>query len=294
MPSAQGRNAPEGDQAAAPAGAAIPDHPLLTRDALAGIERALLAAAGQAAAVIRAGAAELRSITWEHKGPADFVSHVDRGAEDAARAALLGAFPDAVFIGEETYDPSVGLGEDLAFVVDPLDGTTNFLHGFPWYAVSLAATVAGELAAGVVLNAVTGEIFTATVGGGAYRNGIRIEVSATTRPPRALVGTGFPFKQVDHLDAYLRQFAAVTRATSGIRRAGSAALDLCDVACGRFDAFWELTLSPWDIAAGILLIREAGGVVTDLDGAPARVGHTALCAGNPAMHAWLLETVRSA
>jgi myo-inositol-1(or 4)-monophosphatase len=254
----------------------------------------MLDAATAAAAVIRDGAAGLAQVTWEHKGPADFVSHVDRGAEEAARAALLGAFPDAVFIGEETYDPSVALGEALAFIVDPLDGTTNFLHGFPWYAVSIGATVAGELAAGVVLNAVTGEVFTATRGGGAYRNGLRIAVSPTTDPARALVGTGFPFKNVDRLDDYTRHFAAITRATSGIRRAGSAALDLCDVACGRFDAFWELTLSPWDIAAGILLIREAGGVVTDLEGNPAQVGHTPIAAGNPAMHAWLLETIARA
>jgi myo-inositol-1(or 4)-monophosphatase len=251
-------------------------------------------AAERAAAVIREGAAALRDVTWEHKGPADFVSHVDRNAEEAARAVLLGAFPDAVFIGEETYDPSVALGEALAFIVDPLDGTTNFLHGFPWYAVSIGATVAGELAAGVVLNAVTGEVFSATRGGGAHRNGARIEVSSTTDPARALVGTGFPFKHVDRLDEYTRHFAAITRATSGIRRAGSAALDLCDVACGRFDAFWELTLSPWDIAAGILLVQEAGGVVTDLDGNPARVGHTPIAAGTPAMHRWLLETIRTA
>jgi myo-inositol-1(or 4)-monophosphatase len=154
--------------------------------------------------------------------------------------------------------------------------------------------VAGELAAGVVLNAVTGEVFSATRGGGAHRNGARVEVSSTTDPARALVGTGFPFKHVDRLDEYTRHFAAITRATSGIRRAGSAALDLCDVACGRFDAFWELTLSPWDIAAGILLVQEAGGVVTDLDGNPARVGHTPIAAGNPAMHRWLLETIRTA
>jgi len=254
----------------------------------------MLDAAARAAAVIREGAAELRSITWEHKGPADFVSHVDRGAEDATRTALLGAFPDAVFIGEETYDPAVGLGADLAFVVDPLDGTTNFLHGFPWYAVSIGATVGGALAAGVVLNVATGEIFSATRGGGAYRNGVGIEVSSTTDPARALIGTGFPFKGVDRIDDYVRQFAMITRAASGIRRPGAAALDLCDVACGRFDGFWELTLSPWDVAAGILIIREAGGLVTDLVGEPKRIDHAGLIAGNPTMHAWLLDVVRRA
>lgn len=249
-------------------------------------------AARRAAAVIRDSASRVGTIAWESKGPADFVSHVDRGAEDATRATLLAAYPDAVFLGEETYDPTAGLGDALAFVVDPLDGTTNFLHGFPWYAVSIGATLAGEPVAGVVLNAATGETFSATRGGGAYRDGVRIAVSSTADPSRALVGTGFPFKNVDRLDEYVRQFAAVTRQTAGIRRAGSAALDLCDVACGRFDAFWELTLSPWDIAAGILIIREAGGVVTDLAGAPAHVGHTTIAAGNPAMHTWLLEVIR--
>jgi myo-inositol-1(or 4)-monophosphatase len=111
---------------------------------------------------------------------------------------------------------------------------------------------------------------------------------------RALVGTGFPFKELRHLEEFLRQFAAVTRATAGVRRAGSAALDLCDVACGRFEGFWELTLSPWDVAAGILLVREAGGVVTTVDGAQARVEHTTICAGSPEMHRWLLATVRRA
>jgi myo-inositol-1(or 4)-monophosphatase len=119
-------------------------------------------------------------------------------------------------------------------------------------------------------------------------------VSAIAEPARALIGTGFPFKELEHLDGFLRQFAAVTRQTAGVRRPGSAALDLCDVACGRFEGFWELTLAPWDVAAGILLVREAGGVVTDLDGREARVGHTPICAGSPVMHRWLLDTITHA
>lgn len=257
-------------------------------------------AAAQAAAYIAEQSGRRAGLTWEHKGPADFVSTVDRTAEAMLRDTLLTAHPDAVFLGEESYDPAQGLGSGLAFVVDPLDGTTNFLHGFPWYAVSVGATWAGELVAGVVHNAATGEQFTATRGGGAYRRAHahaapeRIHVSAVTEPARALVGSGFPFKELQHLDAYTRQFAAVTRATAGIRRPGSAALDLADVACGRFDAFWELTLAPWDVAAGILLVREAGGLVTDLSGRDATVAHTALCAGNPALHRWLLATVCNA
>jgi myo-inositol-1(or 4)-monophosphatase len=255
-------------------------------------------AASRAAEFIRSHAGRRGELTWEHKGPADFVSLVDRGAEDRIREVLLGAYPDAVFLGEETYDPAAGLGDDLAFVVDPLDGTTNFLHGFPWYAVSIAATRAGEPVAGVVLNVPTGECFSAAEGAGAWREAggarERVRPSANDIPARALVGTGFPFKGIDRIDEYLRQFAAITRQAAGIRRPGAAALDLCDVACGRFDAFWELTLAPWDLAAGVVIIREAGGVVTDLDGLPPRVEHTGLAAGGPAMHAWLMDTLRGA
>ncbi len=267
---------------------------------LAPLVDAMRDAAARAAAFIAQHAARRGEIAWEHKGPADFVSLVDRGAEALLRDALLAAYPDAVFLGEESYDPGAPLGDGLAFVVDPLDGTTNFLHGFPWYAVSVGATLAGEPVAGVVHNAARDEVFTAARGAGAWRHSAahpapeRLRVSAIDDPARALVGTGFPFKELEHLDAFLGQFAAVTRATAGVRRAGSAALDLCDVACGRFEAFWELTLSPWDVAAGILLVREAGGRVTTVGGDDARVAHTTICAGSPAMHAWLLRTIRGA
>jgi myo-inositol-1(or 4)-monophosphatase len=258
----------------------------------------MLDAAERAAAFIARHAGQVGHDAWEHKGPADFVSLVDRGAEDIVRDTLLGAVPEAAFLGEESYDPAATLGDGLAFVVDPLDGTTNFLHGFPWYAVSIAAVRAGEVIAGVVRNVPTGEIFAAARGHGAWRETARgresIAVSESTNPARALIGTGFPFKGIDRIDEYVRQFAAITRAAAGIRRPGAAALDLCDVACGRFEGFWELTLAPWDIAAGIVIIREAGGVVTDLDGAPPRVEHTGLVAGNPAMHAWLMSVLRAA
>jgi myo-inositol-1(or 4)-monophosphatase len=286
---AQGRNGSGAEQGA---GDARPDE-------LRALSRCMHDAATQAAAFIREHAARLGELTWDTKSPADFVTDVDRGAERIVRDVLLAAYPDAVFVGEETFDASLALGAGLAFVVDPLDGTTNFLHGFPWYAVSIGATRNGALVAGVVLNAATGERFSATLGGGAWRTASgdergrdeRIAVSTITEPERALVGTGFPFKHLVHLDAYQRQFAAVTSATAGIRRAGAAALDLCDVACGRFDGFWELTLAPWDIAAGILIVQEAGGVITDLAGAPAPIAFTPIIAGNPAMHAWLRTVV---
>jgi len=173
--------------------------------------------------------------------------------------------------------------------VDPLDGTTNFLHGFPEYAVSIGVLINRELVAGVVRHVVTGEVFTARAGAGAWRNDQPIRVSTITEPKRALIGTGFPFSNMDRIDEYLPQFAAVAGQTAGMRRAGSAALDLARLASGQFDAFWELKLAPWDIAAGILLVREAGGIVTDLSGAPAMVSHTGLVAGNPTMHQWLLN-----
>ena len=151
--------------------------------------------------------------------------------------------------------------------MDPLDGTTNFLHGFPVYAVSIAVAVEGVVEAGVILDVPRGDRYTAIRGGGALaKRRARFSVSTIDDPSKALIGTGFPFKHLVYVDAYQRQFAAVVRTTSGIRRAGAAALDLAAVANGWFEAFWELSLAPWDMAAGVLLVREAGGVVTDLDG----------------------------
>ena len=244
----------------------------------------------KAAEVIRAASSRLSEITWESKGPADFVSHVDRGAEDVIRSIVAERHPEAVLIAEESA-PKVEQGE-LTFVVDPLDGTTNFLHGFPWYAVSIAALVHGQHVAGTILNVANGELFTAVRGSGARRNGQPIQVSSVTEPSRALVGTGFPFKHREGIAPYMGILPRLMESTAGLRRAGSAALDLCDVACGRYDAFWELRLAPWDVAAGILMIREAGGVVTDLEGKPAPVASGPIVAGNPVMHAWLLEQLQ--
>jgi myo-inositol-1(or 4)-monophosphatase len=259
--------------------------------------RALLAtcvaASARAAEIIRRGAETRDSLTWERKSHTDFVSDVDRDSERAINEIITSRHPDARVLGEE-LSPSVQDQSGLMFVADPLDGTTNFLHGYPWYAVSIAALVDGEPIAGVVLNAATGELFSATAGGGARRSGQPIGVSKITDPALSMIGTGFPFKTPHLVDAYVRSLPIVMRDVAGIRRAGSAALDLADVACGRFEGFWELSLAPWDVAAGMLLIREAGGVVTDASGAPARVAHTSIVAGNPAIHAWLFERVRSA
>ncbi|MDB4880585.1 MAG: Inositol-monophosphatase [Gemmatimonadetes bacterium] len=259
--------------------------------------RALLAtcvaAAARGAEAVRAGDARRAGLVWESKSRFDFVSDVDRASEAAIAETVRQRHRDATLLAEEG-SPDAQATSGLVFVVDPLDGTTNFLHGVPWYAVSVAALVEGELVAGAVINAATGELFTATAGGGARRGGQEMRVSTVSEPSRALVATGFPFSREEEIERYLPMLPAVMRATSGIRRAGAAALDLADVACGRYDAFWELRLSPWDIAAGVLLVREAGGLVTTLEGAPCPVAETSVVAGSPAMHAWLLETLATA
>jgi myo-inositol-1(or 4)-monophosphatase len=257
--------------------------------------RALLAtcvaAAARAAEVVRGGAERRATLEWESKGRFDFVSDVDRASESALAEVVAQRHPDATLLAEEG-SPDAGTTHGLVFVADPLDGTTNFLHGMPWYAVSIAALVDGVPAAGAIINVATGELFTATAGGGARRAGAPMRVSTITDPSRALVATGFPFTREEEIVRYLPMLPAVMRATAGIRRAGAAALDLADVACGRYEAFWELRLSPWDIAAGLLLVREAGGIVTTLDGTPCPVAETSVVAGNPGMHEWLLETLR--
>jgi myo-inositol-1(or 4)-monophosphatase len=249
---------------------------------------------------------------WDEKGAADFVTHVDREAESVIVRRIRDRFPGHAILAEEAATAPAAVAAAAApagrgtvprdppgtaaapadaaewsWIVDPLDGTTNYLHGYPMYAVSIAASWRGTLMAAAVLNSASGEEWTAVRGGGAYRNGERVHVSAIDRLPRALVGTGFPFKTLHLLPGYTAQLAAVLRATSGVRRAGSAALDLCHVATGWLDAFWELDLAPWDVAAGTLIIREAGGVVTRMDGSDDVVGQGSILAGSRALHAAL-------
>jgi myo-inositol-1(or 4)-monophosphatase len=228
--------------------------------------------------------------TWEAKGHHDFVTHVDRTAEAMIADTLLRAEPGARIMGEEG-SPDAELGRGLVWVVDPLDGTTNFLHRYPGWAVSIAAAVDGEVVAGTVFQPTASRRATAWQGGGAWCGGERLAVSRVHQPSQALIGTGFPFKHPELLPNYLPQLGRVLASTSGVRRAGAAALDLLDVASGRFDAFWELMLAPWDTAAGMLLVREAGGVVTTLEGRDLGVEHSGVVAGNPQLHRWLLQTL---
>jgi myo-inositol-1(or 4)-monophosphatase len=224
-------------------------------------------AAESAATVHRESRARSDPSKWGEKGRSDFVTEVDVEAERRIVEILHRRFPSHAIVAEEgsgDRGASAGSGAPVRWIVDPLDGTTNWLHGYPEHAVSLAAEDGRGLRAALVLNSATGECFEAARGGGARRDGEAIRVSGIADLRHALVGTGFPFKKLPLLPDYLQVFSRVLRTTSGIRRAGSAALDLCDVACGRLDAFWEYWLMPWDVAAGALILREAGGVFEPL------------------------------
>lgn len=244
------------------------------------------AAAGAAGAYIRSATGQATAVS---KGHHDWVTEVDRKAEQLIAGVLGKGAPGSRMIGEESSPELTRQG--LVWVVDPLDGTTNFLHGYPQYAVAIAAAIDGVLEAAAVLDVNRELLYGAVRGKGAWLGDTRLSVSSVSDPSRALLGTGYPFKQMDRLETYLDQFRRILPATSGVRRAGSAALDLADVAAGRLDGFWELMLAPWDMCAGVLLIREAGGIVTDLGGREIGVEHSAVVAGNPAMHAWLLAQV---
>lgn len=228
---------------------------------------------------------------WSEKGTADFVTHVDREAEASILERIRDRFPHHAVLAEEAAAHEGAAGAvpqaEWLWIVDPLDGTTNFLHRYPMYAASVAVAHEGVLVAGAVLNGASGQTWWAARGGGAFRDGRPIAASSLQQLPRALIGTGFPFKTIERLDEYLGQFAAVLRSTSGIRRAGSAALDLCHLASGWFDGFWELSLAPWDVAAGTLIAREAGATVTRMDGDPDILGFGSILGGNPAIHAAL-------
>lgn len=242
-------------------------------------------AAERAARYVRQVARPAGPDQWDRKGQHDFVTAVDREAERLIAETLIDGEPDSVVMGEE-LSPEAGRAK-LLWIVDPLDGTTNYIHGYPQYAVSVAAVTSGTLVAGVVVDIHRSITYHAEAGGGAWCGERPLKVSTIADPAHSLIGTGFPFRTPEQIPRYLRQFTAVMGATSGIRRAGAASLDLVDVALGRLDAFWELHLAPWDVAAGTLLIREAGGVVTDLAGSPDVVRHGPIVAGNSGLHSWL-------
>jgi len=211
-------------------------------------------------------------LTISSKEHNDFVTEVDRGAEQEIIGVIRKAYPDHAILAEES---GAQQGDDYQWIIDPLDGTTNFLHGFPQFSVSIALRHEGRLEQAVVYDPMRQELFTASRGAGALLNDRRIRVSKQRALEGALLGTGFPYKDQQHLDAYLGMFRALMKDTAGIRRPGSAALDLAYVAAGRFDGFWEIGLNIWDMAAGVLLVQEAGGLVSDFAG-----GHDFLSTGN--------------
>jgi len=219
----------------------------------------------------------------------DFVSEVDRQAEQAIIYVLRKAYPDHAILAEES---GAQQGDSYQWIIDPLDGTTNFLHGFPQFAVSIALRHKGRLEQAVVYDPLRQELFTATRGSGALMNDRRIRVSKRITLEGALLGTGFPFKAQQHLDTYLEMFRSLFPESAGIRRAGSAALDLAYVASGRLDGFWEIGLNIWDMAAGVLLIQEAGGLSGDLTGGHDYLDTGNIVAGNPKLFAAILKNIR--
>jgi myo-inositol-1(or 4)-monophosphatase len=247
-------------------------------------------AARRAGNILLRNADRLERLTVETKGGNDFVTEVDRLAESEIIEILRRAYPDHAILAEES---GAQPGDDYCWIIDPLDGTTNFLHSYPQYAVSIALQHKGRLEQAVIFDPHRNELYTATRGQGAHLNDRRIRVSRTQDFNRALLGTGFPFKSREYLEAWIGVFRQVAPETSGVRRAGSAALDLAHVACGRFDAFWEFGLRPWDMAAGCLLIEEAGGLVGDPAGGQAHLRTGLLVAGNPKIYPELLKRTRA-
>jgi myo-inositol-1(or 4)-monophosphatase len=212
------------------------------------------------------------SLQVEEKKPSDFVSSADLRSQEVLRAALSHAYPDHALLLEERTDQTGPASARARFLVDPLDGTTNFLRGVPHFAIAIAHEVDGELTEGVVLDVAKGELFWAERGGGAWLGDRKLAVAPPGELAHAVVGTGIPHHGSPYHGRYLDALGRVMPEVAGIRRIGSAALDLCYVAAGRFDAFFEIGLSPWDVGAGSLLVREAGGTVTKVDGTPTAVG----------------------
>lgn len=252
------------------------------------MEHDLAVTARQAAA---AGAMTLRrfwgqDLAIENKSRFDFVTDADRASQEAVLGAIRLRHPDhAVLAEEEAGDyPPPEAEKGVLWVVDPLDGTNNFIHGFPHVAVSVAALKDGKPVVGVVMDVTRGEEFWALAGMGAWVGQRQMKVSPQADPARSLVHTGFPFRDKDRLQKYLGLFAEVFGQVSGVRRAGAAALDLAYVAAGRGEGFWEMGLKPWDLAAGILLVAEAGGVVSDFDGGGESLWRGDVVAANPALH----------
>ncbi len=254
-----------------------------------------LRAARSAGEIIFRSFEQVDRINVEEKGAHDFVTEVDRASERAILAALKKTYPTHGFLAEESgLEPGKGEGADWLWVIDPLDGTTNFIHGLPHFAISIAVKHKGVVEHGVIFDPMRQEEFTASRGRGASVNGRRMRVTPKRTLDGALIGTGFPFRpeQRTYFPNYMNMFADIAEPTAGIRRAGAAALDLAYVAAGRMDGFWEFGLSEWDMAAGTLMVLEAGGLVSDAIGGHDYLRTGNVVCGNPKLLKQLLQTIQ--
>jgi myo-inositol-1(or 4)-monophosphatase len=248
-------------------------------------------AARSAGAIINRASLDLDLLTISSKAPNDFVTEVDKAAENAIIDVLLTAYPGHGILAEESGSSRGAKDSDYLWIIDPLDGTTNFIHGFPVYAVSIALAFKGQVQQAVVYDPSRNDLFFASKGRGAYRNDKRLRVSKRIRMNEALIGTGFPFRKGDNFKRYVKMFEAVMQNCAGLRRPGAAALDLCYVAAGYYDGFFETGLSPWDIAAGSLMITEAGGLIGNFTGEADFLYQREVIAGNPKIYGQLVQTL---
>src|SRR6187399_1057033 len=257
-------------------------HPMLTT---------AVKAARKAGNIINRGARDIDLLKVDTKGPKDFVSEIDRAAEAAIVQTLLGAYPDHAILAEEGTAKGENEQAEHLWIIDPLDGTTNFLHGFPQYCVSIALAHKGVVTQGVIFDPIRNDLFTATRGRGAFLNDRRIRVSRRAHLRDCLIGTGFPFRDGSYLDTYLQMMKVMIQHTAGLRRPGAAALDLAYVAAGFYDGFFEIGLNAWDVAAGSLLVQEAGGLIGDLSGEGGYLRGGQIVAANPRIFAQMVKVL---
>jgi myo-inositol-1(or 4)-monophosphatase len=246
-------------------------------------------AARAAGAIINRASLDLDLLKVNTKSPNDFVTEVDQAAEQAIIETILTAYPGHGILAEESGRTHGAKDSDYVWIIDPLDGTTNFIHGFPVYAVSIAMAFKGQVQQAVVYDPSRNDLFYASKGRGAFLNDKRLRVSKRTRMQESLVGTGFPFRKGDNFKRYVQMFEAVMQNCAGLRRPGAAALDLCYVAAGYYDGFFETGLNPWDIAAGSLLITEAGGLIGNFTGEADYLYQREVVAGNPKIYGQLVQ-----
>jgi len=246
-------------------------------------------AARSAGTIISRASMTLDRVTVNTKAPKDFVTEVDHAAEAAIIETLLEAYPGHAILAEESGRSHGAKDSEYLWIIDPLDGTTNFIHGLPMYAVSIALSFRGQLQQGVVYDPARNDLFIASKGRGAFLNDRRLRVSKRNRMNDALIGTGFPYRRGDDFRRYMQMLELVMQACAGVRRPGSAALDLCHVAAGAYDGFFEPGLSPWDMAAGALMVTEAGGLIGNFTGESDFLFRGEVLAGNPKIYGQLVQ-----